>query len=86
MNESILDPSMAPQRKILEQYMKNQLELNSEEIEQYEQMINNLVKKLDANEEEITSWKQKCNDLRKELESSVAVSPVYFNLPSFLLS
>lgn len=72
-NESILDPSLAPQRKILEQYMKNQLDLNAEEIEQYENMINSLIKKIDANEEEIASLNQMCEDLRQKLSESVSV-------------
>lgn len=76
VNDSIIDPSMAPQRKILEQYMKNQLDLNAEEIEQYEQMINSLVKKIDANEEEIVMWKQTCDELKQQ--SSVLVSNLYF--------
>jgi chromosome segregation ATPase len=66
VNDSIIDPSMAPQRKILEQYMKNQLDLNAEEIEQYEQMINSLVKKIDSNEEEIVMWKQTCDELKQQ--------------------
>lgn len=72
-NESILDPSLAPQRKILEQYMKNQLDLNAEEIEQYENMINSLIKKIDSNEEEIASLNQMCEELRQKLSESVSV-------------
>lgn len=82
LNDSIIDPSMAPQRKILEQYMKNQLDLNAEEIEQYEQMINSLAKKIDSKEEEIQSWKNKYEDLRRSLESTVSVS-IFNNFVSF---
>lgn len=75
LNDSIIDSSMAPQRKILEQYMKNQLDLNAEEIEQYEQMIDNLAKKIDANEEEIAMWKEKCESMQRTLTASVEVLP-----------
>lgn len=51
VHESFIDSSTSSSRRVLEQYMKNQLELNSEEIEQYEVMINDLLKKLESSEE-----------------------------------
>lgn len=51
--------------------MKNQLELNSEEIEQYEVMINELLKKLETSEEAADRFRMERDEAILKLESSL---------------
>lgn len=56
-------------RKVIELYMKNQLELNSEEFEHYERMINELIRKLEISESQFDTFRKSQSNQLLEMEA-----------------